>query len=211
MSVKLMLLQTALFAAAWKTLSHHIAIRGPIRGARRLTALNSHFYSLASLGMFLLIISGKSKGLAKYTYHASKFYEYLDILNVIASGGEIDLHFGFHHLTTPYLTYFRVIQYSDGWEWFAILNTFHHVLMYAYFGGVARMRPVLTYTGTLQLVVGILVEYWQVWTKWKASDDVLWPNIFSLSLLSAYLMLWTRDLRMRAQDETESATADKTD
>lgn len=206
-----MLLQTVLFATAWKALSHHVALHGPVRGARAVTTLNSRFYSLASLGMLLLIISGKNTEIAKSTYHASKFYEYLDILNVLASGGEIDLHFGFHHLTTPYLTYFRVIQNSDGWEWFATLNAFHHVLMYAYFGGVAMIRPVLTYTGTLQLVVGILVEYWQIWAKWRASDDFLCPNIFSLLLLSAYLLLWTRDLRMRAQDETETAKAGKTD
>lgn len=206
-----MLLQTALFATAWKALSHHVAVHGPVHGARKLTALNSRFYSLASLGMFLLIVSGKTSELAKLTYHASKFYEYLDILNVIASGGEIDLHFGFHHLTTPYLTYFRVIRNSDGWEWFATLNTFHHVLMYAYFGGVAMMRPVLTYTGTLQLVVGILIEYWQVWTKFRATENFLWPNIFSLLLLSAYLLLWTRDLRMRARDEAATAKAGKAD
>ncbi|OBT92629.1 hypothetical protein VE01_09811 [Pseudogymnoascus verrucosus] len=101
----LMLSQSALFITLWLTVRRHVSLHGPIPGARTLTTINSWFY------------------------HASKFYEYVDILNVLASGGEIDLHFGVHHLTTMYMTYARVLHHSEGWCVFAALNTAHHVLI----------------------------------------------------------------------------------
>jgi hypothetical protein len=32
-------------------------------------------------------------------YHFTKFYEYIDIFNVLGAGGEVNPHFGFHHFT----------------------------------------------------------------------------------------------------------------
>lgn len=41
----------------------------------------------------------------RYLFHASKFYEYLDIFMVLAVGGTVNAHFGFHHFTVrPNLT-----------------------------------------------------------------------------------------------------------
>ncbi|KAH6696510.1 hypothetical protein BKA61DRAFT_623465 [Leptodontidium sp. MPI-SDFR-AT-0119] len=35
----------------------------------------------------------------RLAYHASKFYEYIDILNVLAVGGVVNTHFWVHHFT----------------------------------------------------------------------------------------------------------------
>lgn len=199
--IQLMLLQTAVFVFAWASVSYWVKQHGPIPGARAITTANSRFYAVASVAMLILTLSPRHEALARQVYHASKFYEYLDILNVRASGGEIDLHFGFHHLTTPYLTFFRVLGNSPGWRPFATLNLFHHALMYAFFGGAQWSRIILPYTGYLQLVVGILAEFWALASA-PLSFDTQAPHIFCLVLLSTYLILWTRDLRMRRKEKT---------
>lgn len=197
MSFYLMLFQSGLFATGWTILNRYVAVHGSIKGARRLTKINSRLYSVASLILFFLIVLPKSQQLAQTLYHASKFYEYIDIANVIAIGGDIDLHFGFHHLTTPYLTYFRVIQHNEGWRVFAALNALHHTIMYAYFGGASIMRVILPFTGTLQLIVGLLVESWLIQAKHQRGLQPVWPNTLCFSLLLAYLILWTQELRVK--------------
>ncbi|KAI1757541.1 hypothetical protein F4782DRAFT_478967 [Xylaria castorea] len=105
-----------------------------------------------------------------------------------AGGGCIDLHFGFHHLTTPYLTFFRVLRNSECWRTFATLNTAHHTLMYAYFGGAAFLRPVLDFTGCAQLVIGIGAEA-RVLRSTEVDGVQVWPHVFAAGLLSSYLIL----------------------
>lgn len=192
-----MLLQTILFVSAWRRLHCHVQTRGPIPGAARVTRINSQAYAVASLVLLVLILSPSHNPLARRLYHASKFYEYVDIFNVRASGGAIDLHFGFHHLTTCYLTFFRVIYNSEGWKPFAAVNAFHHALMYAYFGGVQFPRPVLPWTGALQLVVGIMMEIWVTRRKVMTGEELVWPNVLSGCLLCTYLILSTREILMR--------------
>lgn len=197
MAVYWMLLQTGLFANVWITLARYVACYGGIKLARKWTALNNRLYSFASSLLLLLVLLPQTQEVAKALYHASKFYEYLDIVLVVACGGGIDLHFGFHHLTTPYLTYFRVVQHSQGWTVFAALNTLHHAIMYAYFGGAARMRTLLPFTGTLQLVAGLLTEAWVIHSKGREGIYPIWPNAFASGLLFAYLVLWTHELRAK--------------
>ncbi|OAQ92351.1 NADPH2:quinone reductase [Purpureocillium lilacinum] len=199
MEMYLMILQTLVFVAAWGAVGRYVETRGPIASVRSITLLNSRFYSLASAALLALILLAPAyQDTARLLFHASKFYEYIDVLGVRAAGGEIDLHFGFHHLTTPYLTYFRVLHHHEGWRIVAGLNTFHHVLMYAYFGGAAALRSALPVTGTLQLVAGIAGEAWMLTRKTMHDEVPLWPNAFTLGLLSTYLVLWIRDLRMRS-------------
>lgn len=166
--------------------------------------------------------------LAPLVYHLSKLYEYTDILLVLSNHGPnyrlfsqqpIDLHFGFHHLTTPYLTLFRMIRSSEtGWEVFAALNCAHHVIMYAFFGGGVNcvglrpevLRRVLPWTGALQLVAGIAMEVWPlIENRGKINAQGhkkdLEGHWVALGLLSCYLVLYTRDMRMRAKDSTSSA------
>lgn len=202
----LMLLQTTIFSSAWLLLHRHIKANGPIKGASRITRINSQLYAFASLILLFLILTPSLESQARGLYHASKFYEYVDIFNVRASGGVIDLHFGFHHLTTPYLTFIRVVQHNEGWKPFAALNAFHHVLMYAYFGGVEFTRPVFPWTGALQLVVGVLAEAWVAWEKLASGQGPIWPNAASGCILATYLVLSTRELRLgAAQAKVEAA------
>ncbi|KAL1960750.1 hypothetical protein VTO42DRAFT_6580 [Malbranchea cinnamomea] len=174
-----MFAQSATFIILWVSINHHVSQYGPLPHAFTCLKINDRTYALASLVLLILIILAHQdpyhyEDLARTAYHYSKFYDYIYVLSVRASGGEIGLHFGVHHLTTPYLTFFRVMRHSQGWVVFAALNAFHHVLMYAYFGGLGIVRPILPWTGGLQLVVGILREI----------------------LLSTYFVLFVRDLRL---------------
>jgi hypothetical protein len=148
-----------------------------------------------------------SAGNIRYIYHLSKFYEFLDILLVCAAGSPINLHFAFHHLTTPYLTFVRFLpgpsNHNDGWRVFAAANTFHHVLMYAYFGAASVLRPILPWMGTLQLLVGIDVDL-IVGLKSHTAGDAggdgdggCWLYFASAGLLGVYFVLHLRDLKAR--------------
>ncbi|KAI7765620.1 hypothetical protein LZL87_014178 [Fusarium oxysporum] len=130
LDLSIALLLTATFLAAWQTIQWHVATRGPISQARTITKLNSRFYSSASLAFIILLLFPQFEGQARSIFHFSKFYEYIDVFGVCAAGINIDLHFGFHHLTTPYLTLVRVLWYSEGWKVVAGLNAFHHFLMH---------------------------------------------------------------------------------
>ena len=194
----LMLLQTFLFVIAWHRLHCYVRAYGPIRGADLVTRINSRVYSAASLCLLILILSPRHEVLAQRLYHGSKFYEYIDIFNVRASGGRIDLHFGFHHLTTCYLTFIRVVHNGQGWKPFAASNALHHAIMYAYFGGLQLPRPILPWTGALQLIVGIGADIWVA--RDKMAEGNAWPlaNLFSGCLLTIYLVLSTRENLLRA-------------
>jgi hypothetical protein len=196
----LMLVQTSAFIGAWALIHGFVAKHGPISQVRAWVKFNSWFYAALSFIMFGLILVPSYESTARTLYHYSKFYEYVDILGVRAIGGPIDLHFGFHHLTTPYFTFIRVINHSEGWWLFAALNTFHHALMYAYFGGAGRLRPLLLVTCGIQYVVGMAAEAFIVLQK-QQRDEVIWPNIFTLCLLFAYSTLWIRDLRLQSKKQ----------
>lgn len=199
--ITLMISQSLVFILTYLSLHFFVSRHGPIRGASTLIKINSWFYSAASLTLFILMLFPSHDLLARRLYHASKFYEYVDILNVRAAGGSIDLHFGFHHLTTPYLTYSRVLEHSASWRPFAMLNAFHHTLMYAFFGGAAGLRSLLPWTGCLQLLVGIAVEGWLVRGRMRSEEDA-GPNWLAGCLLTAYLVLFTRDLVLRSREES---------
>ncbi|KAK9242301.1 hypothetical protein V1506DRAFT_547951 [Lipomyces tetrasporus] len=201
---------TAAFATVAVLLHRHIQSHAAFPIAPVLIKFNSRFYAAISLWFFLTILvsrmtSSQSVGIRyvnwllptetsrRYAYHLSKFYEYLDIFLVLANGGQVGLHFAFHHLTTPILTYVRVLQHYEGWEIFAALNALHHALMYAYFAGVSAFRPLLRWTGMLQLVIGILVEIRIICAR-LAVGGIVWPNIVAGVLLVCYMVLFIRDM-----------------
>jgi hypothetical protein len=193
-----MFLQTGLFILAWATADTYVSRNRTVAGWHAVTVLNSRLYALVSLALLILILVHDSP-LARKLYHASKAYEYLDILNVtLASGvGSVGLHFGFHHLTTPWFTYIRVLPGCAAWRWFAALNAAHHVFMYAYFGGWEAVRPILDFTGIGQLVGGIAAEVWCV----RLGRDEVWRHWIALGLLGSYLILSIRDIRTRKTRE----------
>lgn len=198
---KQVVVSTLVFISTWLIVHFYVCHYKPISPARLLIKINSWVYSFISLLMLISIMFGTDESAwPAYFYHLSKFYEYVDIILVRASGVSIALHFGIHHLTTPYFTFIRVLNHNAGWKVFAILNTFHHVLMYAYFGGAGVFRPILPWTGGIQLVVGIAKEVELIWGK--KSNGIL-PNIIAAGILSMYLVLFTRDLRVRTEQKLE--------
>ena len=63
------------------------------------------------------------------------------------------------------------------------------------------MRPVLPWTGTVQLVAGILVELWMIKGKPVINGSDVIPNWIAGGILTAYLVLNTRDLIIRSREK----------
>ncbi len=136
----LIVLQSLAFTATL-AMRRRVRRHGALPAARSFATLHNRLYAAASLGLLLLILASAAgrprvDRAARTLYHASKFWEYLDVMGVVAGGGAVGLHFAVHHLTTPYLTFARVVQHAEGWRAFAALNTLHHTLMYAYLRGL---------------------------------------------------------------------------
>ncbi|KDQ49508.1 hypothetical protein JAAARDRAFT_42824 [Jaapia argillacea MUCL 33604] len=209
-SLPTILTSSIVFISFALSIHSHVKQNGPVPLARRLMRLSNVFYSIFSLVFCIAIVSslwrhvgGNNTTISwfqvgddtlRFAFHLSKLYEYLDIFFVLGSGSPVSIHFAFHHLTTPYLTYARTIRSPAYWQPFVILNTFHHSLMYAYFGGLSKFSRLLPYTGYLQLIVGILVEVASIFVHWDGPDAV-WPNVFAASLFSCYAVLFAGDLR----------------
>jgi hypothetical protein len=201
-SLQSVILTTGPFVFLWSILRGYVTRNGPLGFARPVMQLNNQVYGLLSLALAYLILNDvyafqpidgvKSSHLA-YTYHLSKFYEYIDVFGVVASGGEVGPHFGFHHITTPFLTYFRVLDASD-WQVFAFLNCFHHFWMYSYFGGVSAFRPILPYTGWLQLGAGIALDVYYCVTQGREAPETT-NRAVSIMLLTRYAMLFYEELK----------------
>lgn len=102
---------------------------------------------------------------------------------------------------TPYLTYMHTVTHPTSWHMFAILNTFHHFLMYAYFGGITTFSDILPWTGYAQLLVGIAVEGWVGLGGCDGGGDWGggWWNAVVLGLLGVYAVLFWGDLRGRGK------------
>ena len=179
----------------------------------------NRLYACLSFGLLLLILGllGVEESTARVVYFSSKMVEEYDILLVVLSGGSVSLYFGFHHLTAPLFAAFRVMSpdgFRDGgyWRVFAVLNAYHHILMYAFFGGIVprilRPRAMLAWTGTFQLVVGIAVDLWVGYHKFQEGSTIR-PYIASVVLLSCYLVLNTRDLMQRESKHNEDEEANE--
>jgi len=215
-----------------RSIIYRVRNKGPIPIARTLIKYNSRGYAFASLLLFLAILDSfwreivdtshatftsiicspsttKYDEILRYLYHLSKFYEYVDIFNVLGSGGEVNAHFGFHHFTTPYLTYARALKNSAGWKLFAGLNTLHHALMYAYFGGATIFTDIIVWTGCLQYAVGIGAELFAILRGLSSGRedcggrDTLWANVLALLILSTYAILFSGDLRAREKNASD--------
>jgi len=102
---------------------NHVQKNGPISFAARTMKFNNAFYSFFSFALFICISSSFFTDLSpantslslkaiicteshtdfdkklRLIYHLSKIYEYIDIFNVLAVGGEVNTHFWVHHFT----------------------------------------------------------------------------------------------------------------
>ncbi|KAH8678853.1 hypothetical protein BGZ60DRAFT_402004 [Tricladium varicosporioides] len=116
-------LSTLLLLSTTTLIRRRVEIHGSNPAFPKTTKFNSIVYSFFSLVLCLALLysilipmtSEKSTwgtlicylptmkldhALAK-VFHYSKLYEYVDIINVLASGGSVNTHFWFHHLTVP--------------------------------------------------------------------------------------------------------------
>lgn len=224
------LLTSWIFIPCWLLVRDHVRQRGPIKVARKLMFYHNIFQVLLSIFIVITIlisilsqftspellppilaaVQRHDSFLPRYTYHLSKTYEYLDIILFVLNGGhtgkgDVDLHFVLHHLTTPYLGFFRFLNHYEGWRVFALLNATHHAFMYAFFGGAKQLHVVLQYTRYIQLVVGMACDVWVAKEKTKMGVEI-WPNVFSAGLLTMYLVLLAREIAIRrAAKEMEKA------
>ena len=210
-----MALQSIVYICVWLTTTLLVRRYGPSTAVAPIfIKYHNRFYSFMSFLLLLLILSPypQHDAPARNLYHLSKFYEYMDILSVTAVGGAIDLHFGFHHLTTPWLTFVRVLPPGcERWRWFGAANAAHHVLIYAYFGGWQRVRNVLLWTGQVQLAVGMLADAWAVGKRLANGEGVhkVWRFLVSGGLLAVYWVLNSREMRARAREEGRKGTKGK--
>ncbi|KAJ9616600.1 hypothetical protein H2200_000319 [Cladophialophora chaetospira] len=214
-SLQSVLLTTGPLVFFWSTLRGYVARKGALGFARPFTQLNNQLYALFSLALGYFILNDvfhfqeeiaglrlKTSDLA-YIYHLSKFYEYIDIFNLLAAGTEIGPHMAFHHITMPFLTYFRVLNASD-WQLFAFLNCLHHFLMYSYFAGVASLRPILPLTGWLQLGAGIALDVYYCATKGRDAPEST-NRAISVMLMTRYAMLFYEELKGSSAKKAEMA------
>ncbi len=204
-SLQSVILTTGPFVFFWSTLRRYISRNGAFGFARPFTRLNNQLYALFSLGLGCLILNDvfhfqndvagldlNTSDLA-YIYHLSKFYEYLDVFNLVAAGTEIGPHMAFHHITTPFLTYFRILNASD-WQLFAFLNCLHHFLLYSYLAGVSALRPILPLTGWLQLGGGIGLDIYYCVTHGRDAPEST-NRAISIMILTRYAMLFYEELK----------------
>ena len=215
------ILSTTIFVPLWVLLRRHVRAHGPIPHALAMLQIHNAIqvvvavYLIATtilstvdpssfpepLQPMVVVIQAHNSFLPRYSYHLSKAYEYVDVILFVSKGGhtgkaDIDLHFGFHHLTTPYLTYFRFLHNYDGWRILLLLNAVHHTLMYAFFAGVSWTYGFLPFTGYLQLIVGMLYGLWIAKGKMERGQDVR-ADIFAAGLLVCYFVLHTREMVLR--------------
>jgi len=215
------ILSTLIFVPIWILLRHHVFEHGPIPHALRMLQIHNAIQVVVSIYLVTTIllstidpnnlpkpvqsvavtIQAHDSLLPRYSYHLSKMYEYVDIILFVSKGGhhgraDVDLHFGFHHLTTPYLSYFRFLHNYEGWRVFSFLNAFHHILMYSFFAGVGWTHGFLPFTGFLQLIVGMLHGLWIAKGKAERGQDVR-ADILAAGLLFCYFVLHTRETILR--------------
>jgi hypothetical protein len=224
-----LLLCSCIFIPSWLLAQDYARKHGGIKFARRLMFYHNIFQVLLSIFIIttillstldpaeapgllqpiLLSVQSHDSYVPRYAYHLSKTYEYLDIILFVLIGGhtgkgDIDLHFVLHHLTTPYLGYFRFLHNYDGWRVFALLNATHHAFMYAFYAGAKDLLGVLKYTRYVQLVVGMGCDAWIAREKVKRGEEI-WPNVFSAGLLGMYLVLLVREVVIRRPKERAKA------
>jgi hypothetical protein len=215
-SLQSVILTSIPFLVLWRILRGYVERHGPFSLAKSITRFNSQIYSLCSLGLALLILNDvfyfeqheniESSNLA-YIYHLSKFYEYIDVFNLVANGQSIGSHMAFHHITTPFLSYFRVLN-ASGWQLFAFLNCLHHFWMYAYFGGVSVFRPILPITGWVQLGGGIAFDVFYLAKNGLQASESFNRSV-AILLLTGYVVLFYQELRAGSQQKSKVAEKKK--
>lgn len=192
--------------------------------ARGLGRILSLLYSLASLGMLVLALGSRtprdhaqsishmwcyqqdSYPLVFYLFYLSKIYEMSDIAVVTLQKPPIHWHFLVHHVSTFSLVWVAAYCGLDLLP-IVVANTAHHVLMYAYFGGIGWLGPLLGMTGVAQLLLGLLlcVRNLVVRAQGTPCDGHAIGELYILTLYIVYFGFQVNDLRGRGQKKTKTS------
>jgi hypothetical protein len=220
---------TILYSIVWASIRYSVKHRGPARHAKAVLHFHSWvqvFFSSVLLSLTILSllppprvapvgintvqlrIREDAAFLPRYLHHLSRIFEYLDLLFFVAAGNTPDIHFAFHHLTTQYLTYFRLLHDCEMWQVFTALNGFHHVLMHLFFAGAQWTHPILPWTRYIQLIGGIGCDLWLLRKRRSSSeaDGKGVGYIVSAVLLNCYLVLLTREIMSRRSASERKGT-----
>ena len=158
--------------------------------AKLLHRFNNRMYSVFSLVLGISLLLGHSHSTYGYIYHLSKFYESIDIFLFLLSGYIPNLHFAVHHATTAVVTMDAVInQPRHQWLWCAATNLLHHTFMYAMFGGYTIFKPILPFTASVQLGLGLTTS---AATAYNSEGK---RGLISLALYGTYIILYVKELR----------------
>jgi hypothetical protein len=130
-----------------------------------------------------------------YLFHLSQIYVYASLLLLVALGHPIPSSTAFQYLTSPFLTYFRVLN-GTAWHWFVFLSCVHNTAMYwcsSFEGMEVRLgwlRPLVMVTEWLQLVVATGVDAWYVVGEGRDGEEVNERGIAILLWLRYGMLLW---------------------
>jgi hypothetical protein len=233
-SLKQVILTTGPFLFVWSYLRGYVSKHGAFPVFSTIITINSILYAAFSallsylliqsyllqhaspdkpisiplpLGLTIPFLDKSTLTIAEmgYIYHLSKFYEYIDVINLVGQGKVVGPHMAFHHITTPYLTCFRVLGCTgEDWRVFALANTVHHTLLYAYFGGIGDwLKRIIPVTGCVQLALGVGVDVWWMYLTeggrkvegTGALEDEARNRGIAILVLVRYGMLFAEELK----------------
>lgn len=98
------ILATGGFILLWSLLKRYVDRRGPIEAIYHIILSHGGLYSLFALAMSVEIVREGSLGpelddeWLRWIYHFSKFYEYINMLLLVAQGKIVDPYTAFYHL-----------------------------------------------------------------------------------------------------------------
>lgn len=170
-----------------------------------LVTFNNCMYGLANavFSIFYLLYWQTYAEELVFLFYMSKMYEFLDLVLVVLTHNEqvVGAHFRVHHITTASVVWASFYAQHDkaltAVHMLPILtNTIHHMFMYLYFGGVTRFRKLMPFTGTIQLVVGVLVVLLSMWEKQQTGLQ----DLYVLCMYAIYLTCQIRDVKNMKQE-----------
>jgi len=130
------------------------------------------------------------------TWYASKLYEWVDSILLLASGKELSsLHYN-HHMTTATVVAAHFVGRTVRTSIFDVplfLNAFVHTLMYSYYHNPLRLRPIKRWLTRMQIVQHVTVLAAIVYTSGTVAlggecDVSPLGNGLSLVLYAMYLL-----------------------
>jgi hypothetical protein len=168
----------------------------------KIQKLNNLFYSLFSLVMFFfgvleasnngILTTRKSSILQIFFY--SKFYEFIDVFLVILNKSPVNLHFRFHHSTTPSLAWICIHGGNFIYLPLLLVNTLLHFFLYLFFSGYWKNILTLRILGFSQLLIGIIFSTFSL-IRALQLGSIFFNELYGLFLFLCYLGLYIREIK----------------